>query len=77
MIYPEAKLEDWIEKYGLIVKPWTCVKCGGHFETTVPILMQDCAGLETPAHGCGPGFTKVILTPRTDKAKAFWKEVLS
>lgn len=77
MIYPDTPLAEWRERHKLRIENWECSKCGKPFETTVPIVMQGMAGLSTPVHECGDGFTSVILTPMTEKSKKFWREVLS
>lgn len=76
MIYPDVTFEDWCKKYNLKPMSSSCAKCKLPFTTTVPILMQGCAGLATPTHECGPHFVSVVLTPKTDKAKKHWANVV-
>lgn len=72
MIYPDVPLDAWARKYRLKVKVYRCPSCGGEFPTVRPVLLADCAGLESEVHDCGPGFIKVVLRPRTAEGKRFW-----
>lgn len=79
VIFPDVPLERWKAKYRLPddVEPFHCQKCGKSYPLDVPIMTQGMAGLSSKIHECGQGFCAVILTPATDKAKAFWRRVLS
>lgn len=76
MIYPEVNLQVWLERWGLEIESWTCDICGKEFETTVPILAKDSAGLVTPEHGCNPYHCHAIFTPRTAESIAFWNTIV-
>lgn len=75
MIYPEAKLEEWLRKTGLSVEVYRCPKCGQDFPTCIPIVTKNYAGLESPIHGCGPGFTKLVMGPRSEKKRNLWNDI--
>ena len=75
MIYPDVKLEDWINRYKLLVVDYSCPKCGGNFPTDIPVILRDCAGLESRIHDCGNNFTEVILVPRTPAAASVWGKI--
>lgn len=75
MIFPQVDLETWKKRFNLPVVEARCGKCGQIFKTTVPILLEDCAGLSTPIHECGEEFSDVVLTPKSPKAKEFWRSV--
>lgn len=77
MIFPTVELEAWRKRFNLPVIEAPCAKCGVLFKTTVPILIQGCAGLSTPIHDCGEEFAEMILTPKTDTAQEFWQGVVT
>lgn len=74
-MYPHEELRAWLTKTGLHVEAYDCPKCGKRFETTVPVIMSDYYGLESPIHECGPAFTKVVMSPRSSNKKKLWKEI--
>jgi hypothetical protein len=76
MIYPEESAEKWAERFHLKITQWKCTNCGEEFSRNVPILMQGMAGLSTPIHACGEGFSSTILTPYSEKAESFWNSIV-
>lgn len=76
VIYPDASVEDWQKKYKLPIIDSECSKCHRIFKMNVPILMQGCAGFSSQIHECGENFCSVILTPKSEKSKAFWRSVV-
>lgn len=76
MIYPQVDLNEWIAKWGLEIAEYECPLCKSIFRTTIPVMTKDSAGLVTPDHGCGDGCWKVIMTPRTEEALAFWNTII-
>lgn len=77
MIYVNMDQETWMKKYPLEAKDYRCPCCGETFQTTVPFITNDCAGLASPTHECGPGYVGYVLTPRKTEAEDFWRTVLS
>ncbi len=75
MIYPDIPLIEWCHRYKLTPRDYVCPKCGETYPTNIPVLLADCAGLESEIHSCGPSFVAVRLKPRTSKAKLFWSKV--
>jgi hypothetical protein len=75
VIYPHEELQGWLRKTGLHIEEYSCPNCGKRFETTVPVLMSDYCGLESPIHECGPAFTKVVMAPRSVRKKKLWREI--
>lgn len=76
MIYPEVSLNEWIKKWDLEIVKYDCPKCREVFETTVPVMTRQSAGLQSPIHGCGSELWTVILTPRTAESLAFWDTIV-
>lgn len=76
MIFPDVDPAEWAKRFKLPIRTETCAKCQERFVCDVPILMQGCAGFSTPVHGCGEGFTTVLLTPKSQATKDFWNQVL-
>jgi len=75
MIYPDAKLDGWINQYNLMILPYDCPKCRERFMTIVPIIVDGYAGLESELHLCGAQFTRLVLAPRTPSAKRLLKQI--
>lgn len=75
MLYPEATLESWINKHDLVVRIKKCAKCGEGFKTSIPVLLQGYAGLETPTHECGRQFNAAIFTPISNSSIGEWEEI--
>jgi len=77
VIFPKVELINWIEKYSLVEKTYSCPKCGRNFKTTVPVITKECAGLSSRVHECGPGYVGYTLTPRTSASEKFWREIVN
>lgn len=76
MIYPKVDKETWKKKYGLVEQEYVCPKCKKKFMTTVPVICPDLAGLETPMHPCGRGFTRAVLVPISKRAFELWGDMV-
>jgi hypothetical protein len=76
MIFPEVNFEQWAAKYHLDVKYYTCPLCKKNFQTNVPFLTRDSAGLQSPIHDCGDEFWIAVMRPRTADAEQFWSSIV-
>lgn len=74
MILPDVPIDLWLKRHDLMVVRYDCPKCNQTFNTDVPVLVQDMAGVMSPIHKCGRRYKRLLLSPRTAASAAFWEQ---
>lgn len=78
MWFPNVSLKKWLKITGLEVSEYNCEKCGGSFETNIPVVIPDYYGICSPTHQpCGEGWSKIAVTPRSQAEKDSWDEIFA
>ena len=76
MIFLDVDLSEWVEKFDLSIVKYKCPKCHKTYDTNVPVITKDYAGLQSPIHECGAKYREVVFTPRGSALKKRWEEVM-